>query len=60
DDHVVQRTHEAIAAELGSSREVISRLLKDLERTGTVALARGSIKVNDVKGLQAIGDRSVI
>ncbi len=36
-------THEAIAAELGTSREVISRLLKELENKGSVRLSRGKI-----------------
>jgi len=36
-------THQALADELGSSREVISRLLKTLERDGSVALGRKSI-----------------
>ncbi len=37
-------THQQIAAELGTSREVISRLLKDLEQQGIVDLGRGWIK----------------
>ena len=60
EDQVVRQTHEAIAAELGSSREVISRLLKDFERAGQVTLARGSIKINDVNGLRSVLDRTVI
>ncbi len=36
-------THERIAADLGSAREVISRLLKDFERARAVKLARGRI-----------------
>jgi CRP/FNR family transcriptional regulator len=38
-------THDKLAAHLGSSREVISRLLKEFEREGIVALGRGQIKV---------------
>ncbi len=41
----VQTTHEAIANELGSSRVVISRILKDLENKGKVDLHRGSIEL---------------
>lgn len=55
----IRTTHEAVAAELGSSREVISRLLKDFERAKLVTLARGSITVTDVGGLHALGKRSV-
>ncbi|MCX7772927.1 MAG: Crp/Fnr family transcriptional regulator [Clostridia bacterium] len=36
-------THEAIASELGTAREVVSRLLKEMEGNGTVILGRGKI-----------------
>ena len=38
-------THQTIAEELASTREVISRLLKDFEEQGAIILGRGSIKV---------------
>lgn len=38
-------THQQIAAELGTSREVISRLLKDLEEKKIVELGRGWLKL---------------
>ncbi len=38
-------THQKIANDLGSSREVVSRLLKDFERRGRVQLARNEIRV---------------
>jgi len=38
-------THQKIASDLGTSREVVSRLLKDLERQGTVVLSRNSISL---------------
>ncbi len=38
-------THEAIAQDLNTSREVISRLLKQLERLGTVTLSRNKISL---------------
>jgi CRP/FNR family transcriptional regulator len=37
-------THQHIANELGTSREVVSRLLKDMERKGLLALSRNSIR----------------
>jgi len=41
---IVERlTHQAIASRLGSSREMVSRLLKDLERGGYVRTARASV-----------------
>ncbi len=38
-------THQQIADELASSREVISRMLKKLEQNNTITLNRGKIKV---------------
>ena len=43
-DHgVLRSTHQNIAYDLGTSREVVSRLLKDLERKGIVSLSRNEI-----------------
>jgi len=42
---VISATHAQIAVELGSAREVISRILKDFERQGMVALVRGRVEV---------------
>ena len=42
-DGVLLATHQKIASDLGTSREVVSRLLKDLERQGKISLARNSI-----------------
>ncbi|HAK88850.1 MAG: hypothetical protein A2077_05955 [Nitrospirae bacterium GWC2_46_6] len=38
-------THQKIASDLGTSREVVSRLLKDFERKGKVTLSRNSIRL---------------
>ena len=38
-------THEQIAAELGTAREVVSRLLKVLERRGAIVVSRGRIEL---------------
>ena len=38
-------SHQKIANDLGTSREVISRLLKDFERKGQVALSRNQVKL---------------
>lgn len=45
DNDVVNLTHQQIANDLGSSREVISRLLKDLEKKGQVILHRKKIEI---------------
>jgi len=39
----LETTHQKIANDLGTSREVVSRLLKDLERKGSVRLSRNEI-----------------
>ena len=44
----ISATHQKIAADLGTSREVISRLLKDMERKGRVALSRNLVRILDV------------
>ncbi len=45
-------THQQLAAELGSSREVISRLLEQLESEGLIRRLRGAIEVVDRDGLE--------
>jgi CRP/FNR family transcriptional regulator, anaerobic regulatory protein len=42
-DNRLATTHQKIANDLGTSREVVSRLLKDLERKGRVRLSRNEI-----------------
>lgn len=41
----VHLTHDALAAEIGSAREVVSRQLARFERAGLVALSRGKVTV---------------
>ncbi|MBL4895058.1 MAG: Crp/Fnr family transcriptional regulator [Emcibacter sp.] len=45
-------THQDIAMELGSVREVVSRQLKVFERQGLIKLGRGLIHIEDRAGLQ--------
>jgi len=42
---IIEITHQQLANELGTAREVVSRLLKHLEKQGMVSLERGFIKV---------------
>ncbi len=46
--HTLYMTHEDIARDLNTSREVVSRLLKQLERLNRVTLARHKIKLHPV------------
>ena len=41
----IRTTHQALATELGSAREVISRQLKEFENRGWVQLNRGKIEI---------------
>ena len=45
-------THQEIAAELGSAREAVSRVLEDLAAKGSIRSARGRIDVLDLKALE--------
>ncbi len=50
----VAATHQVIASELGTAREVVSRLLKELERRGLVSLMRGEVSIADEPGLRQL------
>lgn len=45
EDGILSATHQIIANELGTAREVVSRLLKDFERRGLVILSRNCIRL---------------
>jgi len=45
-------THQEIASELGSSREVISRLLEDFSEQGLLRSGRGEVEILDNQGLK--------
>ena len=55
---VVRTTHQNLAEELGSVREIVSRLLKNFSEQGLVALERERIEILNPQGLREIaGDR---
>ena len=47
-EKVIKVTHESIANDLGTAREVVSRMLKYFEKEGMVKLSRGSITIIDL------------
>lgn len=47
-------THQTLAVELGTAREVVSRQLKEFERRGLVELSRGRVGVRDPDALMAL------
>lgn len=53
-DGRVGLTHEALAAEIASAREVVSRQLKAFERDGIVLLARGAVELRDRAALERL------
>lgn len=54
DDGIVRGTHEQIAMEIGTAREVVSRHLKALERKNLIRLHRGEIHIRDPQALEAL------
>jgi CRP/FNR family transcriptional regulator len=44
---VISMRHQEIAAELGTAREVVSRLLENYERRGAINLSRGRVEMRD-------------
>lgn len=55
---VLRITHQEIANELGSSREVISRLVKQMEREGRLKLGRGAITLLNAFWTRPAGEKS--
>lgn len=47
DGDVIETTHDKMAIEIGTAREVVSRFLKELERKDWVNLSRGKIVVKN-------------
>jgi CRP/FNR family transcriptional regulator len=53
-EQVLHKTHAELAADVGSSREVISRILKDFAERGLVHLTRGQIEIADAEAIQRL------
>ncbi len=50
----IEMTHEELAADMGTAREVVSRLLKELENRRIVELRRGKVIILDREALEEI------
>lgn len=50
---VVETTHQSLANDLNTAREVVTRLLNDFAEKGWVVLARGRVTVHEPQALQA-------
>ncbi|MEJ2529037.1 MAG: Crp/Fnr family transcriptional regulator [Gammaproteobacteria bacterium] len=55
-DGAITKTHQELARELGTAREVVSRLLKEFERRSWLNLGRGRILICDSEALQQLAD----
>lgn len=51
---VVEATHAVLARELGTAREVVSRILSEFGRRGWVAQARGEVRLTGREGLERL------
>ena len=51
--NVINATHQRLANEVGTSREVISRSLGHLEDKGFIKLSRGQVEILDHQGLES-------
>ena len=51
---VLTATHEAMARDIGTAREVVSRILKQFETDRLVELGRGKVTILDRAGLESI------
>lgn len=52
--NAIEMTHQQIAYELGTTREMVSRILKDMERRGCIQLKRKRIELADMNKLEDI------
>lgn len=55
---VVDATHQVLAVELGSAREVISRQIKEFTRRGWIEPARGQIRIVDPEALRELASQA--
>ena len=53
-ENSLQVTHAELAADLGSSREVVSRILKDFAQRGLIETGRGSILLSDRPAIEQL------
>lgn len=53
-DTTVRITHELLAGEVNSTREAVSRILKDMERQSLIRLGRGQITLIDPEALRRL------
>jgi CRP/FNR family transcriptional regulator len=58
DEGTVRRTHQDLAVELGTAREVISRQLHEFHRRGWIEQARGVVTIADTAALEHLAEKA--
>lgn len=58
--HSVAMTHQRIADEIGSVREMVTRTLGQLAEQGLVELSRAGVRIADVDGLRALAHGAIL
>ena len=51
----IETTHQQLAVELGTAREVVSRQLQEFQRQGWITLSRGAIRIDMRNALETLG-----
>ena len=51
--HIIHTTHQKLAAELGTAREVVSRQLQEFQRRDWIEVSRGEIRIKNREALSA-------
>lgn len=57
---LIKITHQALAYDLGTTREMVSRILKDFEQQELIKLSRGHIEVLSVEGLGNLQQEKIL
>ena len=53
---VLTITQEQLARRINSAREVVTRLLKGMEKEGLLKVSRGTIEILDTRRLEALAE----
>lgn len=57
---VLQLSHQDLAHELGTAREIVTRLLRRFEDEGWVGLGRGEVRILDPRALRGYADGGAV
>ncbi len=58
-EETVEVTHQNLATELGTAREVVSRHLKEFDRKGWISITRGHVRIVDIQSLKQLAQSTV-